>query len=325
MRLNPRRLRPLVVTALCATALASGGCGGPATDAPTGPGPGGFAHAPVRGMPPPVAMAVAGGEVLFLIGGDARRVYATARPGPGPGPGAALKARPVELGLRAGAPVSGGDALALQGYSAGHLWELPVDLVALAVQEPNLFFLGDRRLRVVYWGRFTRDAAGRIQRLHVDYAFSAPGADRAGARGGDWEDKGPGLAALLAVHEAGQTEDLLLAERGREGGAGFKVWRLDRYGTPLGRFEVRGAGREPPVVLALGADAGRFLVLLGPAGAALAPFLDPGARREAPLGAPAPTAPLEGAAWRALAVAPDGTLYLAGDRSGAAVLAWRTP
>lgn len=298
------------------------GCGESVDGGDLPPPPGHFARCVLEGLPPPVAVTVAGADLLFVCGDDHRTVYGVSRADVRAG--RTVTARALSLDVRESAPVSGGDALAVQGYQLRHLWELPLDLQGIAVQEPEFVFLGERRLRVVYWGRLVRDAAGRVQRLSIDYAFSAPGAERTLARGGDWEDKGPGLGALLAVNRSGMTEDLYLADRGRAGPGRFTVWRLDRYGTPLGSFDVT-AGEAAPRLVALTAERERFLALIGESGAALAPFTDPGRGRQAPLGGAVPTPPLPGGQWRAAASASDGTLYLVGRDEHALVLAWRRP
>jgi hypothetical protein len=311
------RMGVLLLLASLATLCA---CGGEQTDEPA---PAGHFHgATLAGLGGVSGVCVAGTDLLLVRGGEDRTLYAVARADLVPDR-RDVPVRRLEVSVRREAPLGGSEPLALQGYRLGHFWDLDLDLSCVALRPPASVYLGERRFRLVFYGRLYRDAAGRATRVDLDGAFVAAGARRDGADAGDWSDHGPGMASLQGSQHSDQTEDLALLERDAPSGDHFRVIRLDRMGSRLGEVRVDVAG-EAPEVRGLSFSDERYLVLRGAGRGALAPFPDPRRKARATLGAgtPAPE-PLSGA-WSALAHAEDGTLYLASGGDPCRI-AWRGP
>jgi len=289
----------------------------------TEPAPAGhFLGATLEGLGAVTGMCVAGTDLLLVRGGADRTLYAVSRADL-QAERPAVAVRRLEVAIRREAPIGGSEPLAMQGYRIGHFWDLDLDLACVAYRPPGTVFLGDRRFRLVFYGRLYRDAVGRATRVDVDGAFVAAGARRDGADAGDWSDHGPRMVSLQGSVGSAQSEDLALLEQGAEEVGRFRVFRLDRMGSRLGQFHVEVEG-EAANVRGLSFSEGRYLVLRGPGRGALAPFADPGRRPLVALGAGTPAPDPGSGAWSALAHAEDGTLLLASEGDPCRV-AWRLP
>ncbi len=287
-----------------------------------------WSHCRVKGLQRASGLAVYGDELLVVAGGGDRNIYAIQRRGLQHGQH--VFPRALDVYLHEESKLMGRGEFAARGYEFGDLWKLEVDFQGVAMLRPNRIFLGERNLRVVYWGYIDQDAAGRAGKVRLQHVFTGAGAKRSNVGAGDYRDTGPGLSALLSTSGMQRTEDLYLVERGGEEDEVFGVWRLDEFGMSLGHFQVRVPGVPAPDVESMSWHDERFLVVRGHDRGALAPFADPGRRRATTLEPSTPAPEVEGAGeggpgiWRGLAHAPDGTVYLISD-GDPAILAWRTP
>ncbi len=297
------------------------GCGDESS--PVANEPGHWQHCRVEGLQRASGLAIYMNELLVVAGGGDRNVYAVGREGLRDGEH--VLPRLLEVHIKKKSKLMGREEFATRGYDFEDLWALDVDFQGIAMLRPNRLFLGERNLRVIYWGYVDQDAAGRAGKVRLQRVFTAAGADRSKADAGDYRDTGAGLSALLSASGMQITEDLYLVERGSAADEIFSVWRLDEFGMSLGQFTVRVPGEAAPDVESMSWHEGRFLTVRGHKRGSLAPFTDPGRRRTTELGASTPAPDIEGAGvWRGMAHGPDGTLYLISD-GDPAILAWRTP
>lgn len=296
----------------------------------------GWSQATLTGVPPPVAAAWHEGLLLTLGAGE-RSLYVVEHAALLAGGTAAAVRVPLDV-VRTNALEGHGSGersggLAGQGYTLGHLWDQPLELVALAVRrvrargagaDLEALYVLERTYGVVWWGRLERDAKGRVSAARLTAAFVVPERPRTGSDASDWRDSSAGLAALALAGGLSKDDDLVTLARKGEGGRGPRLDLLDRFGMRLGSFEV-----DPDVVgefevRALAWNGTQHVLLLGPGRGTLHLLPPTGARSKLVAVFATPPAPPEDrkVVWSALA-AGDGRLFALGAQGPGAVVAWR--
>ncbi len=299
------------------------GCGDDVADPASPEGAGRWQHCTVQGLASAGGLAVYGDDLIAVAGGDDREVYVI--PQEGLTAGEPARARTLAVDISPKRPLMGAEKLALQGYEMQHLWKQKVDFQGAAVQAPDFLYVADRERRVIYWGRLVKDAAGRLARVKFSGLTVAPGADRSKVAEGDWRDYGSGIAGLLALKGRRRMEDLFVLERAPTGGPALRVYRMDRYGSPLGTIPIKTDLGSKMQCNGLSWDGTRYVLHHGAGRGALVSFKEPEPMRSVTLGPGTPGPEVEGVtSWAGMTHAEDGTLYLISAGSPA-VLAWRRP
>jgi len=300
-------------------AVAAGGCG---DEAPAPVEPGHWRHCVLEGLARAGGLTVYGDDLLAVAGGGDRGVYTVSTRDVAPG--ATLHARRLPVDVREEAALLGAEPFALQGYTMKHLWPLPVDFQGVAVQAPDVLYVGERSRRVIFWGRLVKDASGRLDRVRFTEVSIAPGADRTGVAAGDWSDHGPGLAGLLALQGRPRMEDLYVLDAAPHGGPALRIYRMDRYGSALGTIPIQHDLGEGVSCNALSWDGSRYVLHYGAGRGRVATVKEPDAMRSGTMTAGAPGPDVEGVdRWTGMTHGADGTIYLVSN-GDPAVLAWRS-
>ncbi len=316
-----------LATLVSGSCLVAAACGG---DDPVSEGarsgtsePGHWKHCRLEGPAQPGGLTIFGGDLIAVAGGGDRAVYTW--PAADLVHGGVVRARKLEVDVRPEAALLGGERFAQRGYRMKHLWALPLDFQGVAVQAPDLIYVGDRSRRVVYWGRLIQDAAGRLTQVRLTGLSVAPGAERSKLQQGDWRDQGPGLAGLLALSGRRRMEDLYVLDRAAGPDGTLRVRRMDRYGSALGSIPVRHSLDAEPACNAISWDGTRYVIHYGAGRGRLATMREPEAMRSAKLSAGAPGPAVEGVgAWTGMTHGEDGTVYLVSG-GDPVVVAWRAP
>lgn len=295
-------------------------------------GAGHWHHARIEGVAGASGLAVLGDTLFVVQSGGKRALHAIDRAELEPD--GTVTPRLVRVEVRSEQRVHGlDDLLAARGYEVDKLWEAGIDLQGLAAQRPGRLFIADRSFRVVFRAVLQRGVGGDWSRALVEGAFTVPGAKRLSADRADYRDMTPGLSGLDSTRGR-RIDDLVVLERSRyvENDSvpdTFRMLRLDAFGAPvtrrgLGAYMVGRVPDEAPVEAeAIVHEADRYLVLRSSGRGSLAPLSPDAAPRTLELGQPTPAPAIDGAgAWRGMARAEDGTLFLLSDGSPA-VLAWR--
>jgi len=296
------------------------GCG---LESPIATEPGHWQHCRIEGLKNAGGLAVFGHDLIAVAGGDDREIYVVSSDDLEPG--GSVRARTLAVDITPKRPLMGAEPFALQDYEMRHLWAQKVDFQGAAVQAPSFLYVGDRIRRVIYWGRLSRDAAGRLARVKFDGITVAPGATRSKRAAGDWRDHGPGLAGLLALGARQRMEDLYVLERAPTGGPALRIYRMDRYGSPLGTIPIKQDLGAAMVCQALSWDGSRYVLLHGKGRGRIVSFKEPQPMRSVPLGSGVPGPDVEGVeAWTGMTHGEDGTIYLVSS-GDPAWIAWRRP
>lgn len=333
-------LRVLLLLGVALTGVT--GCGDPSPSSPSTAGPRWSTVTP-KGLPAVPVGATLHEGLLLVLGAGERSLFVVERAdleGKGPLPPVqrvpldVVRTNPLEghgRGGHGGGERSGG--LAGQGYTLGHLWDQPLELVALAVRrvrargagaDLEALYILERTYGVVWWGRLERDAKGRVSAARLTAAFVVPERPRAGSDASDWRDSSSGLAALALAGGLSKDDDLVTLAHKGEGGRGPGLDLLDRFGMRLGSWEVDPGVVGESEVRALAWNGTQHVLLLGPGRGTLHLLPATGARSKLVAEFASPPAPPDDALvhWVALA-AGEGRLFALGAHGGNGVIAWR--